>query len=179
MLTSKSFYNYANSVINNNKNVKILKSKVINHDDLKSHCIVKTNDGSLNCRKVFNSVMDWASTKNNIKYPLLLQHFEGWVIKTEKENFDPKIATFMDFSINQNSSTQFMYILPFSKTEALVEYTLFSEQLLETDKYKSALKDYLSALGIFSYKIKSRECGKIPMTCYPFFESNTNNILNI
>jgi hypothetical protein len=28
-------------------------------------------------------------TKNNIKFPLLLQHFEGWVIKTEKENFDP------------------------------------------------------------------------------------------
>ena len=46
MLTSKSFYNYANTIINNNKNVKILKSKVINYDDLKSHCIVKTTDGS-------------------------------------------------------------------------------------------------------------------------------------
>ena len=85
----------------------------------------------------------------------------------------------MDFSINQNSSTQFMYILPFSKTEALVEYTLFSEQLLETDKYKSALKDYLSSSGILNYQIKSRESGKIPMTCYPFFELNTKNILNI
>ena len=38
----------------------------------------------------------------------------------------------MDFSIDQNFTTQFMYILPFSKTEALVEYTLFSENLLET-----------------------------------------------
>jgi lycopene beta-cyclase len=179
MLTSKSFYNYVNSVINKNKNVKILKSKVINYNDLKSYCIVKTKYDSFKCRKVFNSVMDWDSTKNNIKFPLLLQHFEGWVIKTEKENFDPKKATFMDFSINQNSSTQFMYILPFSKTEALVEYTLFSEQLLETDKYKSALKDYLSSLGILNYQIKSRESGKIPMTCYPFFELNTKNILNI
>src|SRR6056300_1444607 len=34
MLNSKSFYNYANSVITKNKNVKILKSNVLNLNDL-------------------------------------------------------------------------------------------------------------------------------------------------
>ena len=75
MLTSKSFYNYANSVINKNKNVKILKSKVINYNDLKSYCIVKTKDDSFKCRKVFNSVMDWDSTKNNYKVSFTITAF--------------------------------------------------------------------------------------------------------
>ena len=72
--------------------------------------------------------MDWNSIKNNQKFPLLVQHFEGWVIKTKNNFFDSEKATFMDFSIDQNSTTQFMYILPFSKTEALIEYTLFSKR---------------------------------------------------
>ena len=179
MLNSKSFYNYANSVITKNKNVKILKSNVLNLNDLQSHCIVETSSGKFKSSKVFNSIMDWDCVKNNSKFPLLIQHFEGWVIKTKKDNFDPKKATFMDFSIDQNLTTQFMYILPFSKSEALVEYTLFSEKLLETNKYKTVLEDYLISLGISNYEIKSKETGKIPMTCFPFFKSNSKNILNI
>ena len=72
-----------------------------------------------------------------------------------------------------------MYILPFSKTEALVEYTLFSKKLLDQNKYKSAIENYLSESGIDDFEIKSKESGQIPMTCFPFFEANTKNILNI
>jgi lycopene beta-cyclase len=56
---------------------------------------------------------------------------------------------------------------------------LFSEKLLETNKYKTVLEDYLISLGISNYEIKSKETGKIPMTCFPFFKSNSKNILNI
>ena len=179
MLSSISFYKYTNSIIKNNTNIQVLNDKVLNFKDYKSHCLVETNKKTFKSSKVFNSILDWNSIKNDQKFPLLIQHFEGWVIKTKNNFFDSEKATFMDFSIDQNSTTQFMYILPFSKTEALVEYTLFSKKLLDENKYKSAIEDYLFESGIKNYIIKSKEAGKIPMTCFPFFESNTKNILNI
>ena len=44
----------------------------------------------------------------------------------------------MDFSVPQKGNTRFMYVLPISATEALVEYTLFSEHLLEKTAYEEA-----------------------------------------
>ena len=179
MLSSISFYKYTNSIIKKNTNIQVLNDKVLNFKDYKSHCLVETNKKTYKSSKVFNSILDWNSIKNDQKFPLLIQHFEGWVIKTKNNFFDSEKATFMDFSIDQNSTTQFMYILPFSKTEALVEYTLFSKKLLEENKYKSAIEDYLFKSGVNDYSIVSKEAGQIPMTCYPFFESNSKNILNI
>ena len=37
-----------------------------------------------------------------------------------------------------------MYVLPFSYTEALVEYTLFSKDLLEDKEYEDEIKQYLT-----------------------------------
>ena len=179
MLSSVSFYNYTNSIIKNNTNIKVLNDKVLNFKDCKSHCLVETNKKTYKSSKVFNSILDWNSIKNDQKFPLLIQHFEGWVIKTKNNFFDPEKATFMDFTIDQNSTTQFMYILPFSKTEALVEYTLFSKNLLDENKYKSSIENYLLKSGIDDFEINSKESGQIPMTCFPFFEANTKNILNI
>ena len=153
MLSSSEFYNYSNSLIKNNNNIDVLNSNVLSYKDNKTYCNVKTSNNIFTCSKVFNSIMDWEEVKTNTKYPLLIQHFEGWVIKTENESFDPKKATFMDFSIKQDQLTQFMYILPLSKTEALVEYTLFSKDLLESQKYETAIKKYLNSSNINKYKI--------------------------
>jgi lycopene beta-cyclase len=72
-----------------------------------------------------------------------------------------------------------MYVLPFSDTEALIEYTLFSKDLLETSEYETAIQDYLQKLGISEYEIIEKERGNIPMTAYPFWKHNTKNIINI
>ena len=56
----------------------------------------------------------------------LNQHFKGWFIKTEQPVFDDSTLTLMDFSIPQRDDTRFIYILPFSNHEALVEMTVFS-----------------------------------------------------
>ena len=73
------------------------------------------------------------------KYPLLQQHFIGWKIKTSEPAFTADKATFMDFSVAQKGNTRFMYVLPFSKTEALIEYTLFSKDLLPEKEYEECL----------------------------------------
>jgi lycopene beta-cyclase len=119
MLKSMSYYNKGNEIVSKNSNIKSLKEKVIDVKDNGNYCEVITENGHYSSTKVFNSILNWKLLKDNKKYPLLIQHFEGWFIKTEEDIFNEKKATFMDFSIEQNSNTRFMYVLPFSKREAL------------------------------------------------------------
>ena len=179
MLKSKNFYEKSNKVIKSNSNISFLNEEVLKVDDLSTHCETKTSEKTYTSSKVFNSILEWEKLHNNTKYPLLIQHFEGWFIKTEKDFFNKDEATFMDFSIEQNSCTKFMYILPFSKREALIEYTLFSKELLDKKGYESFLKNYLNKIGISDYEVLSKESGKIPMTGYPFYKKNSKNIIYI
>ena len=128
-----------------------------------------------------NFQLDFQSqlVNNQTKYPFLRQHFIGWFIKSKETVFNPECATFMDFSVDQKSNTRFMYVLPASETEALIEYTLFSNDLLPETEYENEIKNYIQKLGITEYKIIEKEQGNIPMTSYPFWKHNTKNILNI
>ncbi len=179
MLKSMSYYNKGNEIVSKNSNIKSLKEKVIDVKDNGNYCEVITENGHYSSTKVFNSILNWKLLKDNKKYPLLIQHFEGWFIKTEEDIFNEKEATFMDFSIEQNSNTRFMYVLPFSKREALVEYTLFSKDILDKKGYKSAIVDYLKKAGIKNYTVTNKEFGKIPMTGFPFHKQNSKNIIYI
>jgi lycopene beta-cyclase len=72
-----------------------------------------------------------------------------------------------------------MYVLPTSTSEALIEYTLFSKDLLLKEEYEAEIKKYIQNLGISEFEIFEKEQGTIPMTCYPFWKHNTKNIINI
>ena len=69
----------------------------------------------------------------------------------------------MDFRCDQSQGVHFIYILPFSSTNALVESTRISETLCPRKFYKEEIKTYLSQkLDYGEYKIISEE-RKIPM----------------
>lgn len=98
----------------------------------------------------------------------LLQHFKGWVIRTPTSKFDPKKPVMMDFRIEQHDECRFVYVMPFSETEALVEFTLFTEKLLDKELYDIELKKYLiDFLQISDYQVLEEEFGIIPMTDEP------------
>jgi lycopene beta-cyclase len=85
----------------------------------------------------------------------------------------------MDFRTGQSHGATFFYVLPFSTTEALVEYTLFSPALLEEDAYEAALKTYVEeVMGVTEYTIEEKERGSIPMTNFRF-PSGHGNMVNI
>lgn len=99
----------------------------------------------------------------------LLQHFCGWIIRTTEAVFDPQTATLMDFRIEQKGETRFVYVLPFSETEALVEFTVFSPALCTKEEYDEEIKKYIHIfLKINTFEIVEREFGVIPMTDYGF-----------
>ncbi len=112
----------------------------------------------------------------------LLQHFKGYIIKTNQDTFDSSSATFMDFRIPQNNETQFVYVLPFDARTALVEYTLFSSTLLADGEYDASLKHYLRHflyLEPNDYTILESEFGIIPMTDAPFPRLHSPRVMNI
>jgi len=173
------FYNFVFDAISKNSNITFSTEKVTDINELESHVFVGTEANRFTCDYLFNSIYTKALAQNQTQYPVLQQHFMGWFVKTENEIFNPEEATFMDFSVEQKGNTRFMYVLPVSKTEALIEYTLFSENLLQTEEYENAIQNYLHKLGAEQFEIVEKERGSIPMTCYPFWKKNTKRVLNI
>lgn len=179
MVKGLDFYNLIFDLISKQKNIHFVNQKVLDFEELGSHCIVKTASENYTCNKIFNSIFNPNLVKSQTKYPLLQQHFVGWFIKSKEEVFDKETATFMDFSVEQKGNTRFMYVLPTSSTEALLEYTLFSKELLALSEYEKEIQNYIQKLGITEYEIVEKEQGNIPMTSYPIWKNNTKNILNI
>jgi lycopene beta-cyclase len=173
------FYNQVLNLIAKQPNIDFVQEKVLAIEESESIVLVKTESQGFSCTTLFNSIYNPALANNQYKYPLLQQHFLGWFIQTETPVFNSEQATFMDFSVEQKGNTRFMYILPTSPTEALLEYTLFSKELLSKEEYEAEIKKYLQQLGIAHYNIIEKEIGTIPMTCYPFWKHNTKNVINI
>ena len=179
MVRGLEFYNMVFELISKQNNIHFTNQKVIDISELGNHCIVKTSEQSFTCNKIINSIYNPELLKSQAKYPLLQQHFIGWFIKSKEAVFNPEIATFMDFSVEQKGNTRFMYVLPTSSTEALLEYTLFSKDLLSKKEYESEIENYIQKLGITEYEIIEKEQGNIPMTSYKFWKHNTKNVINI
>jgi lycopene beta-cyclase len=179
MIRGLDFYNLVFDAVSKSKNTTFLNEKVFDFKDNENQVLVVTQNNNYSCDKLFNSIYNKTEVESQIKYPVLQQHFVGWFIKSEQEVFDPEIATFMDFSLDQNGNTKFMYVLPTSRTEALLEPTLFSHKHLKLEEYEAEIKNYAQKLGIKNYEITEKEQGSIPMTSYPFWEKNSKNILNI
>jgi lycopene beta-cyclase len=173
------FYNFVFKTLSLQKNITFLNEKVTDINELQTHVFVATDSNKYTCESLFNSIYSKGLVENQQKYPILQQHFIGWFVKSETAVFKPEQPTFMDFSVAQKGNTRFMYVLPTSKAEALVEYTLFSKDLLAKEEYEKEIQYYLFKLGVENYKIIEKEQGSIPMTCFPFWKKNTKRVLNI
>ncbi|HEY4618589.1 MAG TPA: lycopene cyclase family protein [Flavobacterium sp.] len=179
MVQGLDFYNQVFEGILNEPNIHFINQKVIDINEIPNHVYVATETDSYTCDTLFNSIYRKSELESQTKYPVLQQHFIGWFIKSKEAVFNPEQATFMDFSVEQKGNTRFMYVLPISETEALLEYTLFSHQLLEKSEYEREIQKYIEKLGISNYEIIEKEQGSIPMSCYPFWKKNTKRVLNV
>lgn len=177
MIRGIDFYEYCFNIIGQQKNFRILFEKVDEvFSDRQTGVIV--NGQKIYADYVFNSILFKKPELQKNDY-WLLQHFQGWIIETEKNCFEENKAILMDFRINQSPGIAFCYVLPFSCKQALIEYTLFSPQLLQQEKYDEGLRSYINdVLKIASYTILEKEFGMIPMTNFKF-PSYQNRIINV
>ena len=94
----------------------------------------------------------------------LVQHFHGWRIRTASSVFNPHVMTMMDFRTDQRNGVCFVYVLPYSDNEALVECTVFSAHEWDIEDYERHLVTYIAdVLKCDSYDVLSTETGSIPM----------------
>ena len=137
---------------------------LIRHEEVQD-CVETDQGVTIHCQSqtvyqtklVFDSRFNYSELKNQTKYPVLQQHFIGWFVETEEDVFDESTPKFMDFTVEQRGYTRFMYVLPFSKNKALVEYTLFSAEPLEKKEYEDEIVSYLNEMTLKPYKVIQME----------------------
>ena len=178
MIRGIDFYDFCLEEINRQPNFTVRFDKVEHVFSSDITTGIMLNGNAIHAEYIFNSILFQKPQLSENEY-WLLQHFKGWIIETENNVFQPEVATLMDFRIDQQWGTAFCYVLPFTKNRALVEYTVFSPQVLPKEQYDVGLKNYLEQiLQLGSYKILDEEFGVIPMTNFEF-DAGQNNIINI
>ena len=175
MIRSLDFYQSMKKKLTEFDQLTQIREKVTRIAENSVATEVKTYHGDL----IFSSIFDPKKLYQQKKYPVLLQHFVGQVVETQNPCFDPDKIEFMNFNVPQKGNTRFMYVLPLSPNKALLEYTLFSAQLLERKEYVTAINDFLKTLPTGGYEVIEEEEGKIPMTCYRFDLINNSSLLHI
>ncbi|TJY32180.1 lycopene cyclase family protein [Pontimicrobium aquaticum] len=173
------FYNEVITKLKQYNNIHFIIDRVESVSE-KDTVTVRTKKQTYVAKHVFDSRVHEAFLNSPKHCIIITQHFKGWVIKTPTNTFNENKITMMDYRLKDGKQTTFMYVLPFSKTEALVEFTYFTKHLVEDGTYDCFLKKYISDyLKIDDYTIIETERGQIPMTNFPFNTYNTKGITKI
>jgi lycopene beta-cyclase len=179
MIRGIDFYNKCFQAIERHKNIDVVYGE-ISIEAAKGVTTVKINNELLDAGEetvIFNSLYE-SPPKQKDRFHLL-QHFKGWLVETAHDFFEAEQATLMDFRVHQDYGTTFVYVLPLSSRKALIEYTLFTENLLPAAEYAIGLKNYLEQFLLpGSYAVLEEEWGIIPMTNadLPFFKNRMYHI---
>ncbi len=180
MIRGIDFYQFIKKRLRAFKNIEWKRDDVRTISSSEDGVSVQTESRSYKGKIAFNSIPPEKPDHIPKNKNYLLQHFKGKVIETYKNVFDSDTPYLMDFSVDQCGQTRFGYVLPFTPKKALVEFTIFSEELLDEKEYDHLLNHYLkNHLQIDSYKTMDEEFGIIPMTDIKFEFHPSPNIFNI
>ncbi len=147
-------------------NVTLLETDIHGYKTADGSAILETGNGDYRAGWIFQSALKppgYFRSKSDIS---LLQHFLGWEIELKNPVLDPGKAVLMDFDVPQGNGVSFIYLLPYSETSALIEYTLFSSAVISDEDYEAGLRYYLDhkmKLNPEDYSITRIEKGVIPM----------------
>lgn len=178
MIKSVDFYTYAKDRIKSAANIQWIEDEITKTYDIQKGVELNGKQGNYFAKHTFDSRLpENYKPKESIN---ILQHFKGWFLETEEDVFNPDEFCMMDYDLSDQTKTCFIYVLPFSKSKALVEFTYFSPELVSDETYVHYIKTYLKdKLNITQYQIYEKEKGVIPMTSHPFYKHHSQNITKI
>ncbi|MFN4146277.1 MAG: lycopene cyclase family protein [Runella sp.] len=161
------FYDFVKADLAQNPNIRFVQASIERLTDTPDGGFIITPDEQYLGQWVFDSIKSLKLDLNGCHN--MLQHFKGWEITTEQPVFEVDCPTMMDYRVPQSGiGVRFMYVLPVSPTRAMLEYTVFSEQLLRQHEYDSELRSYIEKyIGVKNFTIEEEEFGVIPMTDEP------------
>jgi lycopene beta-cyclase len=109
---------------------------------------------------------------------LIHQSFIGWRVELQHQYRDTTAFRFMDFNVDQQSSTQFMYVLPFADGSALIELTRFGSSILQTAEAETILRQYIQ-LHFGDFIKIDEEKGCIPMCTHPILDIKPPGVVQL
>lgn len=188
-IRSADFYSQLKSELTKCTSIQWRMEEITDVHDLFTHVEIKSSAHTWRSDRVFLSALPTSSSfqlkdhlnrqhflKSTPSSPsdlFLWQSFIGWRVETSGKVFDPSCMSMMDFDVAQGTDTQFIYELPFSETEALVELTRFGKEKLTISEAEEELRKYMNRKG-GSYKVQEFEIGAIPMT--PKFDTHRKQL---
>lgn len=177
-INSQDFISYSKNKVLKTPSMSLIEERVevVSGDKIKT---IKCSNTVITAAIVLDSRIDKAFFKDTNAISLQ-QHFKGWVIKTKEAFFNPDEFIMMDYRLRDPGTTSFTYLLPYSTTEALVEFTYFSPDVVDDQVYEHYLKKYIKDfLNIDHYDIVKTEQGIIPMSSYRFEKHHENKHIKI
>jgi lycopene beta-cyclase len=168
MIRGIDFYQHCLALIRKHPNVTIEYAAIRRIENETGGAVLETDHQLYYADHIFSSIIFERPLLKKRQY-FLLQHFKGWIIETRQPVFKVNEATLMDFRVSQDRGTAFVYVMPFTPHRALVEYTLFTDKVLELHEYNFGLSEYIrTCLKSTDYSIVEEEFGVIPMTNYRY-----------
>lgn len=143
------------------KNVEI----VFNCDVMSIECdadkaFITTANGTMLAKKVVDTRPPPLQHKHNG----LFQCFYGEEISINADIFEPSTVKLMDQLRYSELGIEFLYVLPFSSTHALIEFTCFSVSIIDKEILKARLTERLESMfEQRSYKVLRTEQAALPM----------------
>lgn len=133
--------------------------------------VVRSALGTVRARSVLDARGPRCPEQVEVGRVLLHQRFVGHWITTDRPVFDTTTATLMDFGGQQpGGPVRFVYVLPVSGTEALVESTLFTPDAADPFDHEDHVARYVrQRWGLLpgEWRVVDTERGCIPMTDAP------------
>jgi len=170
-----SFFEYFNEeFLFQNPNIDYRKETAHDISGSEGDFSVNTRTEVYKAPKVYNSA--FLDERPQID---LWQHFKGWFIETDTAIFDTSNAHLMDFTVARNGECRFMYVLPLSERQALIELTYFSPEPYEMSVYDKEIAAYIKENVDENYNILDKEYGQIPMQQGVFQKTGKNGEINL
>ena len=182
-LRSGDFQQKILSTLDAQPNVDLHEAEISDFSSSSDRAVVNLESNeNFSAEYIFQSCLSpWNSDQDQPDYPLL-QHFLGWEIELANPLFDANTFTLMDFDETFDEGIAFIYLLPWTDTSGLIEYTIFSDEVLSKNYYEEKISLYLNhrfGLKRIDYQINRREFGKIPMMDRPVKPWLANRVMNI
>jgi lycopene beta-cyclase len=156
-------------------NIGIFREAVLNIHSAGNTHKVQTKENAYTARCIFDSSVK-SFPESQEKEISIHQSFYGLHIKCEKKAFEAQEFSMMDFDVDQDQFTQFIYKLPFNEHEALIELTRFGSEKIDITYAKDILEKTIQQ-KYGNFEIVADETGCIPMTTRQFLASETAGII--
>lgn len=147
----------------------------LHDEELYGLASVATPDGPVRARHIIDS-RGLAATSAEIDEARrtstwVPQQFAGLHIVADRDVFDPAECRLMDFGVDQGRGPRFLYVLPVSASEALVEVVSLAAAPFDSSGVRGEIDGYLASefgLGAHEFTVIGDERGYIPMTDHRF-----------